>query len=79
MTVDRFVYELHLADVARESDTHEGDAFLGAASRWGHALVYVMDQLDPRRSTPADLEEAARAGRVLGGRVPAFPIDAIAP
>jgi hypothetical protein len=75
VVIDRFAFDIHFADVAHATDTHDGDAFLDAAINNGTVAVYVTRDLDPRRSTPADLQAVAQTGDLLAGDVPAFQID----
>ena len=77
LTLDRFVYELHLGDVAHQSETHDGDAFVEAAVADGHVTVLVADQVDPRRSKLEEIDTAAGEGLVVGGSVTVFVIDVI--
>lgn len=79
LTLDRFVYDLHLGDVAHQSDTHDGDSFLEAARDHGEVTVLVVDDIDPRRSKPDEIDAAAKAGTVVGGLVDAFVVDSVDP
>ncbi len=79
LTIDRFVYDLHLGDVAHQSDTHPGDTFLEAAREQGAVTVLVVDGIDPRRSKPDEIDSAAKAGRVVGGIVNMWVVDAVDP
>ena len=71
--MDRFAYDLHLSDIGHTTDVHDGADYVDAA-RSGVGL-YVVDGLDPRRSKPAEVDAAARDGRLLGARVDAFEVD----
>ncbi len=77
VALDRFAFDLHLADVGLATDTHDGPEFFEAADTSGVITVYIVDGVDPRRSKPEDIDAAARAGRVLGGLVAAYPVDAL--
>ncbi|MFK7918732.1 MAG: hypothetical protein AB8G14_11675 [Ilumatobacter sp.] len=77
LTLDRFVYDLHLGDLAHQSETHDGDVFVDAVRLHGHVTVLVVDQVDPRRSTAEQLDAAARDGSMLAGSVAAFVIDMV--
>lgn len=79
LTLDRFVYDLHLGDVAHQSDTHDGDSFLDAARDHGQVTVLIVDDIDPRRSKPDEIDAAAKAGAVVGGLVDAFVVDSVDP
>lgn len=77
LTLDGFVYDLHLGDLAHQSDTHDGRTFIEAATTRGYVTVLVVDQVDPRRSKPTEIHAAARQGLMLGGSVAAFAIDVV--
>lgn len=77
VVLDRFAYDLHLSDIGHTTDVHEGEAFHTAARTNGAVRVFVVDGVDPRRSTSADLEAAATAGRMIGGAVAAFTVDVL--
>ena len=77
VVLDRFAWDLHLADIGHATDTHDGDEFFDAAVSTGHITVYVVDGVDPRRSKPEDLDAAARGGDVVVAVVAAFPVDVL--
>ena len=77
LVLDRFAWDLHLADVGHATDTHDGDTFFEAAASRGHVTVYVVSGLDPRRSKPEQIDAAARAGDVVGALVTTFPVDVL--
>lgn len=77
LTLDRFVFDLHLGDLAHHSDTHDGDVFLDAARNHASVTVFVAGGIDPRRSKPHDFATAARDGHLIAGLVSAFEVDAV--
>ena len=77
IVLDRFAWDLHLADVGHATDTHDGDAFFDAALSTGSVAIVVVDGIDPRRSQPEDIDAAARSGDVAAGQVTAFPVDVL--
>ncbi|MEP1125187.1 MAG: hypothetical protein ABJH68_14980 [Ilumatobacter sp.] len=77
VVLDRFAFDLHLADVALASDTHDGPDFFAAACTMGTIAVFVVDGVDPRRSKPDDIDAAARTDQLAGGLVVAYPVDAL--
>jgi len=79
LTLDRFVYDLHLGDVAHQTDTHDGDVFLDAALTHGHVTVLIVDEIDPRRSKPDEIDAAAKARQVIGGSVAVYVVDSVDP
>ena len=79
VVLDRFAWDLHLADVGHATDTHDGDTFFEAAVSTGHITVYVVSGVDPRRSKPEEIDAAVRNGEVVGAVVTAFPVDVLQP
>lgn len=77
VALDRFAFDLHLADVGLATDTHDGNDFFEAARAAGVIAVFVVDGVDPRRSKPEDMDAAACVGKVAGGLVAAYPVDAL--
>ncbi len=77
IALDRFAFDLHLADVGLATDTHDGPDFFEAACTMGTIAVFVVDGVDPRRSKPDDIDAAARSGKVAGGLVAAYAVDAL--
>jgi hypothetical protein len=79
LVIDRFAWDLHLADVGHATDTHDGDTFFDAAVSTGSVAIYVVSGLDPRRSKEDEVNSAAAAGHVAGSLVAAFAVDALQP
>ncbi len=77
LVLDRFAWDLHLGDVGHATDTHDGDTFFEAAVATGAVAIYVTSELDPRRSKPDEVADAARAGNLGGALVAAFTVDAL--
>ena len=77
IVLDRFAWDLHLADIGHATDTHDGDAFFDAARSTGSVVIFVVDGIDPRRSKPEDINAAARSGDIVAGLVTAFPVDVL--
>lgn len=77
IVLDRFVWDLHIADLGHSTDTHDGDPFLDAARESGTVTIHVVRGLDPRRSKPDEIAAAARSGDVVGATVSAFPVDVV--
>jgi hypothetical protein len=79
LVLDRFAWDLHLADIGHATDTHDGDTFYDAALSTGTVTIYVVSGLDPRRSKPDEINTAAAAGDVAGALVKTFAVDALQP
>lgn len=77
IVLDRFVWDLHVADLGHSTDTHDGDPFLDAARASGTVTIHVVCGVDPRRSKPDEIAAAARSGDVVGAVVSAFPVDVV--
>ncbi len=77
IVLDRFVWDLHVADLGHATDTHDGDPFLDAAREAESVTIHVVRGLDPRRSKPDEIAVAARSGDAVGAVVSAFPVDVV--
>ena len=80
VVLDGFAFTLYVADpqdAIEYTATHHGAEFLAAATRHGHVEVFVSSGVDPRRSTPADLDASATAGSMVGARVGAFAVQTL--
>jgi len=77
VVLDRFAYDLYLSDVGHTTDVHDGDEFQTAARTHGGVDVYVVDGVDPRRSSAEQLAFAATDGRMIAGVVAAFTVDVL--
>lgn len=77
VVLDDFMFVLYIGGVGGEvTGTHDGAEFI-AAARAGTVDVYVVEQVDVRRSKPDDFDTAARAGHVLGASVSAYLVQTL--
>lgn len=77
IVLDRFAYDLHLSDIGHSTDVHDGDPFVDAARSHGSVDVFVVEGVDPRRSKAEEIAAAAASGKMLGGTVASFEVDAL--
>jgi len=77
VVLDDFMFVLYVGGLGAEfAGIHDGAEFTAAATD-GPVAVYVTDGVDVRRSRPADLDEAAANGRLLGASVAAFVVQSL--
>lgn len=79
IVLDRFAYDLHLSDIGHSTDVHDGGPFFDAARSHGSVDVFVVDGADPRRSKAEEISAAAGSGKMVGGTVVSFEVDALEP
>lgn len=75
LVVDAFAYDLHLGDLAYATDTHDGESFRDAATAHDVDVYVVGGDVDPRRTSDDELNDAAASQPVLGARVAAYAVD----
>ena len=76
VVLDGFAFDLHVGDRFVATGTHDGVGFRDIAVDHGVA-VYLVRNVDVRRSTPAMLTASAAAGDVVGSHVSAFGVDTL--